>query len=109
MPFLQKDEAPATVNPSLWRQAQLNAVNGLFMVGRPRLPGAAALDISNMTIIEGDSGLILIDPLLSNENCKGPRLICISPTGRAKTRRGRWDLHPQPRRPFWRRQGRDVR
>jgi alkyl sulfatase BDS1-like metallo-beta-lactamase superfamily hydrolase len=28
--FLQKDEVPATVNPSLWRQAQLNAVNGLF-------------------------------------------------------------------------------
>src|SRR4051812_39613596 len=28
--FLQKDEVPATINPSLWRQAQLNAVNGLF-------------------------------------------------------------------------------
>jgi alkyl sulfatase BDS1-like metallo-beta-lactamase superfamily hydrolase len=30
--FLRKDEVPATVNPSQWRQAQLNAVNGLFKV-----------------------------------------------------------------------------
>jgi len=64
--FLGKDEVPATVNPSLWRQAQLNAVNGLFKVTE-RVYQVRGLDISNMTIIEGDSGLILIDPLLSNE------------------------------------------
>jgi alkyl sulfatase BDS1-like metallo-beta-lactamase superfamily hydrolase len=67
--FLQKDEAPATVNPSLWRQAQLNAVNGLFKVTE-RVYQVRGLDIANMTIIEGDSGLILIDPLLSNETAK---------------------------------------
>src|SRR5882757_6779887 len=67
--FLQKDEAPATVNPSLWRQAQLNAVNGLFKV-TDRVYQVRGLDIANMTIIEGDSGLILIDPLLSNETAK---------------------------------------
>jgi alkyl sulfatase BDS1-like metallo-beta-lactamase superfamily hydrolase len=67
--FLQKDEAPATVNPSLWRQAQLNAVNGLFKVSE-RVYQVRGLDIANMTIIEGDSGLILIDPLLSNETAK---------------------------------------
>ena len=54
--FLQKDEVPATVNPSLWRQAQLNAVNGLFKV-TDRVYQVRGLDIANMTIIEGDSGL----------------------------------------------------
>jgi alkyl sulfatase BDS1-like metallo-beta-lactamase superfamily hydrolase len=67
--FLQKDEVPATVNPSLWRQAQLNAVNGLFKVSE-RVYQVRGLDVANMTIIEGDSGLILIDPLLSNETAK---------------------------------------
>jgi alkyl sulfatase BDS1-like metallo-beta-lactamase superfamily hydrolase len=67
--FLQKDEVPATVNPSLWRQAQLNAVNGLFKV-TDRVYQVRGLDIANLTIIEGDSGLILIDPLLSNETAK---------------------------------------
>ena len=67
--FLQKDEAPATVNPSLWRQAQLNAINGLFKV-TDRVYQVRGLDIANMTIIEGDTGLILIDPLLSNETAK---------------------------------------
>jgi alkyl sulfatase BDS1-like metallo-beta-lactamase superfamily hydrolase len=67
--FLQSDTAPATVNPSLWRQAQLNAVNGLFKV-TDRVYQVRGLDISNLTIIEGDSGLILIDPLLSNETAK---------------------------------------
>jgi alkyl sulfatase BDS1-like metallo-beta-lactamase superfamily hydrolase len=67
--FLQKDDVPATVNPSLWRQAQLNAVNGLFQVTE-RVYQVRGLDIANMTIIEGDTGLILIDPLLSNETAK---------------------------------------
>lgn len=67
--LLGKDEVPATVNPSLWRQAQLNAVNGLFQV-TDRVYQVRGLDIANMTIIEGDTGLILIDPLLSNETAK---------------------------------------
>jgi alkyl sulfatase BDS1-like metallo-beta-lactamase superfamily hydrolase len=67
--FLSKDEVPATVNPSLWRQAQLNAVNGLFRVV-DRVYQVRGIDIANMTIVEGDSGLILIDPLLSNEAAK---------------------------------------
>ena len=67
--FLGSDTAPATVNPSLWRQAQLNTVNGLFKVTE-RVYQVRGLDISNLTIIEGDSGLILVDPLLSNETAK---------------------------------------
>ncbi|CAN5378390.1 alkyl sulfatase dimerization domain-containing protein [soil metagenome] len=67
--FLKSDSVPPTVNPSLWRQAQLNAINGLFKVTE-RVYQVRGLDLSNLTIVEGDSGLILIDPLLSNETAK---------------------------------------
>ncbi len=67
--FLQHDQVPATVNPSLWRQAQLNAINGLFKVTE-RVYQVRGLDLANLTIVEGDSGLILIDPLLSNETAR---------------------------------------
>ena len=63
--FLEKD-TPDGVNPSLWRQAQLNHSHGLFKVvdGLYQIRG---FDISNMTLIEGDTGLIVIDPLLAVE------------------------------------------
>jgi alkyl sulfatase BDS1-like metallo-beta-lactamase superfamily hydrolase len=64
--FLDRAQAPDTVNPSLWRQAQLNAKSGLFKVG-DRIYQVRGFDVSNMTIIEGDTGLIVIDPLLSKE------------------------------------------
>lgn len=67
--FLKNEQAPPTVNPSLWRQARLNAINGLFKV-IDRVYQVRGLDISNMTIIEGDTGLILIDPVLTNETAK---------------------------------------
>jgi len=67
--FLDKSEAPATVNPSLWRQARLNAIHGLFKVV-DRVYQVRGYDISNMTILEGDSGLIIIDPLLTTETAK---------------------------------------
>ncbi len=67
--FLKSDQVPPTVNPSLWRQAQLNAINGLFKVTE-RVYQVRGLDLANLTIIEGESGLILIDPLLSNETAK---------------------------------------
>lgn len=64
--FLDGPNAPPTVNPSLWRMAQLNMASGLFKVtdGVYQLRG---LDIANMTVIEGDDGLILIDPLTTVE------------------------------------------
>jgi alkyl sulfatase BDS1-like metallo-beta-lactamase superfamily hydrolase len=67
--FLEKDQAPATVNPSLWRQAQLNQHHGLFKVTE-RVYQVRAFDLSNMTIVEGDSGLIVIDPLTSTQTAK---------------------------------------
>jgi linear primary-alkylsulfatase len=63
--FLSKD-APATANASLWRQSQLNAKNGLFEVvdGIYQVRG---FDLSNMTLIRGKTGWIIIDPLISKE------------------------------------------
>ena len=67
--FLQQDEAPASVNPSLWRMAQLNLTNGLFQV-TDRIYQVRGFDVSNMTIIEGDTGVILIDPLTNTETAR---------------------------------------
>jgi alkyl sulfatase BDS1-like metallo-beta-lactamase superfamily hydrolase len=59
-------KAPDTVNPSLWRHAQLNANIGLFKVtdGVYQLRG---FDIANMTLIEGKTGWIVVDPLTARE------------------------------------------
>src|SRR5882757_4570614 len=67
--FLKAANAPPTVNPSLWRIAQLNMNNGLFKVvdGIYQIRG---LDLSNMTIIEGNTGLIVFDPLVTKEAAK---------------------------------------
>jgi len=59
-------DCPETVNPSLWRQAQLCAIQGLFEV-TPGIYQVRGLDLSNMTIVEGDTGVIVIDPLISAE------------------------------------------
>ncbi|MDM0117435.1 alkyl sulfatase dimerization domain-containing protein [Variovorax sp. J22R133] len=67
--FLQPDQAPATVNPSLWRHAQLNARAGLFKV-TDRVYQLRGMDLANMTVIEGDRGLIIIDPLMSAETAR---------------------------------------
>src|SRR5262245_10009426 len=64
--FLADEEAPPTVNPSLWRQARLNMHHGLFHVTE-RIYQIRGFDISNMTLIEGDRGVIVIDPLISTE------------------------------------------
>ena len=58
--------APDSVNPSLWRQATLNNIHGLFKVseGIYQLRG---FDLANMTIIDGKSGWIVVDPLTTKE------------------------------------------
>ncbi len=61
-----KGNAPASVNPSLWRQAKLNNIHGLFEVtdGVYQVRG---YDLSVMTVIRGVKGWVLIDPLLTKE------------------------------------------
>jgi len=58
--------APATVHPSLWRQSVLAAKQGLYEVveGIYQVRG---LDLSNITFVEGDTGIIVIDPLVCTE------------------------------------------
>ena len=65
--FLSQAEASDTVNPSLWRQARLNAVHGLFEVVPDKIWQLRGYDLSVMTIIRGKTGWIVVDPLLSEE------------------------------------------
>lgn len=58
--------APTSVHPSLWRQSTLAAKQGLFEVV-PGIYQVRGLDLSNITFVEGDTGLIVIDPLVSTE------------------------------------------
>jgi len=59
-------EPPDTAHPNLWRQAQLGRIAGLFEVARGvyQLRG---FDLSNMHVIEGDEGIVVVDPLISVE------------------------------------------
>ncbi|MDO9473897.1 MAG: alkyl sulfatase dimerization domain-containing protein [Caulobacter sp.] len=59
-------EAPGTVNPSLWRQAELLRKNGLFQVS-DTIWQVRGFDISNATFIKGETGWIVIDPLTTAE------------------------------------------
>ncbi len=59
-------EAPGTVDASLWRQSRLCAKHGLYEV-TPGIYQIRGFDLSNMTIVEGDTGVIVIDPLISVE------------------------------------------
>lgn len=67
--FEAGEAAPASVNPSLWRIARLNNAAGLFKVGE-RLYQIRGMDLANMTIVEGEGGIIVIDPLLSAETAR---------------------------------------
>ena len=62
-------DSPGSVNPSLWRQASLNNIHGLFKVqdGIYQLRG---FDLANMTLIEGKTGWIVVDPLTAKETSK---------------------------------------
>jgi len=61
--------APDTVNPSLWRNAQLNLKYGLFRV-HDRIFQVRGYDLSVVSFIQGDTGWIVIDPLISAETAK---------------------------------------
>ena len=58
--------APATVNPSLWRNATLVAKHGLFQVA-DGIWQVRGLDLANMTVIRGNTGWIIVDPLTGAE------------------------------------------
>lgn len=64
-----KGDAPDTVNPSLWRQSKLNNIQGLFEV-TPGIYQLRGFDLSNMTLIKGESGWIVIDAMTSKETAR---------------------------------------
>lgn len=62
----EQGEAPASVNPSLWRQAMLNREHGLFQVAEG-IYQVRGYDIANLSLIRGRSGWIVVDPLTAHE------------------------------------------
>jgi alkyl sulfatase BDS1-like metallo-beta-lactamase superfamily hydrolase len=63
--FLDSDPPP-TANPSLWRQSQLCRIAGLFELA-PGFYQLRGFDLSNMHVVEGEEGILVIDPLVSAE------------------------------------------
>ena len=59
-------EPPETANPSLWRQSQLCRIAGLFEIA-PGFYQLRGFDLSNMHVVEGEKGIVVIDPLVSAE------------------------------------------
>ncbi|MCL1821110.1 MAG: MBL fold metallo-hydrolase [Oscillospiraceae bacterium] len=64
--FVENTDAPDTANPSLWRNAQLNHLYGLFEVTEG-IYQVRGYDLSNITFIKGDTGWIVFDPLTNVE------------------------------------------
>jgi alkyl sulfatase BDS1-like metallo-beta-lactamase superfamily hydrolase len=63
--FLES-EPPATAHPSLWRQSRLSRIAGLFELA-PGFYQLRGFDLSNMHVVEGREGIVVIDPLISAE------------------------------------------
>src|SRR6202048_4394869 len=79
--FLSGADAPATVNPSLWRQSRLNMNHGIFEVV-PGVYQVRGLDIANMTLIEGERGVIVVDTLTSIEGARAAMELYFEHRGR---------------------------
>ncbi|HYP72227.1 MAG TPA: alkyl sulfatase dimerization domain-containing protein [Variovorax sp.] len=67
--FLNEETPAPTVHPGLWQQARRNLKHGLFEVC-PRIYQVRGFDLSNMTLIESDKGVIIIDPLTCAETAQ---------------------------------------
>ena len=61
--------APDTVNPSLWRQSQLIKLGGLYQVSE-RIYQVRNNDIANLTVVEGEDGLIIVDCMAAVESAR---------------------------------------
>ncbi|WP_456294807.1 MBL fold metallo-hydrolase [Vibrio sp. AK197] len=70
MQFMQDKKAPDTVNPSLWRHAQLVNRGGLYEVLPDKIYQVRGNDLTNLTIIETQNGIVLYDIEYSPETLK---------------------------------------
>ncbi|MFB3763899.1 MAG: alkyl/aryl-sulfatase [Methanotrichaceae archaeon] len=68
--FLDNGTCPDTINPLLYRHARLNNINGLFEVVPGRIYQVRGYDITTMSLIKGDTGWIIIDPMNSVETAR---------------------------------------
>jgi len=68
--FLNGATAPPSANPSLWRQEQLNNINGLFVVLTNQVYQVRSYDTATMSFIKCPAGWIVIDPLTSAETAR---------------------------------------
>ena len=59
-------EPPSSADSNLWQQSQLTRIAGLFELA-PGFYQLRGFDLSNMHIVEGDEGIVVIDPLVSAE------------------------------------------
>lgn len=76
---------PDTVNPSLWRMARLNRIHGLFQVAE-RIYQVRGFCLANITFVEGDSGLIVIDPLTFDEHARAALALYTAHRGERRVR-----------------------
>lgn len=67
--YLEDAPTPDTVNPSLWRQSQIMATGGLFEVV-PGLYQVRNNDLANLTVVEGEDGLIVVDCMAGVESAR---------------------------------------
>ncbi|MCI7301433.1 MAG: alkyl sulfatase dimerization domain-containing protein [Clostridiales Family XIII bacterium] len=79
--FVENKEAPDTVNPSLWRNTQNNHLYGLFKV-TDGIYQVRGYDMTNITFIEGKTGWIVFDPLMSTECSKAAMQLVDKELGR---------------------------
>ncbi len=74
--FLEESsKAPGSVNPSLWANSVNNHAYGLFKVTEG-IYQVRGYDMANLTVVDGNEGRIIIDPLMSVECCKGTPILC---------------------------------
>ncbi len=83
--WVNEGECPDSVHPSLHRQTQLLTIGGLFKVC-DRVYQVRSADLSNMDIIEGDTGVILVDPLTSPATARAALDLYFEHRGRRQVR-----------------------
>jgi alkyl sulfatase BDS1-like metallo-beta-lactamase superfamily hydrolase len=73
-------DAPETVHPSLWRHARIDTRPGLYEVAEG-VYQVRGYDVSNMTLVEGERGVVVVDPLISIECAEAALELYLSERG----------------------------
>jgi len=68
--YQDNNSSPDTINPLLYRHARLNKINGLFEVVPDKIYQVRGYDLTAMSLIKGNSGWIVIDPMLTVETAR---------------------------------------